>query len=412
MEASFEIAQAVLSLETESAFDVLTRARRLETRGRDVVHLEVGEPDFPTPGHIVEAGVRALRGWATRYAPPAGLPELRAAIADSMRDRGVVATPEQVIVTSGAKPMLFYALTALVTAGDEVLVPDPGFPIYRSVVTFAGGRPVGYPVTPARPSGLDPGEIARRITPRTRVLVLNSPHNPTGTAADGATLAALADLVCRYDLVVVSDEIYSRLLYEGEHRSIAALPELAGRTVIVDGFSKAYAMTGWRLGYGVMPPALARYVERLVINTTSCAPPFVQLAGLAALEGPQDCVAAMRAELVARRDLLVGRLNRVRGCTCAVPGGAFYAFPSFAPLLEELGLTADLFAAALLDEFGLACLAGTAFGPGGGGHLRLSFAASAASLKQALELLETVAEPVARPEYALRPARAGGEEGR
>jgi aspartate aminotransferase len=394
VEASFRIARPVLALETESAFDVLARARRLEARGRDVVHLEVGEPDFPTPGHIVEAGVRALRNRATRYAPPAGLPELREAIADAMRDRGVVATPEHVIVTSGAKPMLFYALTALVTSGDEVLVPDPGFRIYPSVVAFAGGRPVGYPVTPGRPSGLDPDEIAHRITPQTRVLVLNSPHNPTGTAVDGAVLTALAELICRHDLMVVSDEIYSRLLYDGEHRSIAALHRLAPRTVIVDGFSKAYAMTGWRLGYGVMPPALARHIERFVINTTSCAPPFVQLAGLAALEGPQECVGAMRVELAARRDLLVGRLNRLSGCACAVPSGAFYVFPSFAPLLRELGLTAALLAETLLDEFGLACLAGTAFGPGGADHLRLSFAASGASLQRALELLEIVAEAV------------------
>jgi aspartate aminotransferase len=395
MEASLQISRPVLDLGTESALELLTRAKRLEAAGRDVVHLEVGETDFPTPTHIIEAGVLGLRGWGTRYAPAAGLPALRAAIADSMRDRGVIVTPEQAIVTSGAKPMLFYALVALVSPDDEVLVPDPGFPIYPSVVAFAGGRPIGYPVHASRPSGLDPAEIAELITPRTRVLVLNSPHNPTGTAVEPGTLAELAELACRHDLTIVADEIYSRLLYEGQHRSIAALHSLAERTVVVDGFSKAYAMTGWRLGYGVMPAALARRIERFIINTTSCAPPFVQLAGVAALEGLQDCVADLRAELETRRNLLVSGLQRLPGCSCPVPKGAFYCFPSFEPVLEERGVTAHAFADMLLEDFGLACVAGTAFGPGGADHIRLSFAGSAHSLRRALELLKVATQPLA-----------------
>jgi aspartate aminotransferase len=395
MAVALQITEPVLALGTESAFEVFARARRLEACGRTVIHLELGEPDAPTPPHILAAGVRALRNGATRYAPPAGLPELRSAIADSLRDRGVIASPDHVIVTSGAKPMLFYALLALVSPGDAVLVPDPGFPIYRSVATFAGGRPLGYPVDAKWPGGINPEAIARLITHNTRVLVLNSPHNPTGTAIDAATLAELAELVCRHDLTVISDEIYHRLLFEGEHRSIAAFHGLAERTVIVDGFSKAYAMTGWRLGYGVMPVELARRIERFVINTTTCAPPFVQHAGIAALEGPQDCVMTLLDQLEAHRDLLVAGLNRL-GFACPVPRGAFYAFPSVAPLLRELGLPADLFAAALLDELGLACLPGTGFGPGGADHLRLSFVASTLDLERALERLKTASEPVAR----------------
>jgi aspartate aminotransferase len=396
MSVSLQIARPVLDLATEAAFDVAARARRLEACGRDIVHLELGEPDCSAPPHVVEAGVRALRAGKTRYAPPAGLPELRAAIADSMRDRGIAASPEHVIVTSGAKPMLFYALVALVNPGDEVLVPDPGFPIYPSVAEFAGGRPIRYRVDPALPGGIDPEEIAGRITARTRVLVLNSPHNPTGTAIEPATLATLADLVSRHDLAVVSDEIYHRLLFEGEHRSLASLYQLAERTVVVDGFSKAYAMTGWRLGYGVMPVELARRIERFVINTTSCAPPFVQLAGLAALDGPQDWVTALREQLKAHRDLLVAGLNRIPGFSCPRPRGAFYAFPSVRSLLEAHGLSGEEFAATLLDELGVACLAGAGFGPGGGDHLRLSFVASTVELERALASLELASEPVAR----------------
>lgn len=396
MSATIRLARQITQLGTESAFEVLARARQLEAAGRKVVHLELGEPDFPTPPHIVDAAIRAVRNGATRYAPAAGLPELREAIAESLVNRGVATGPERVVITSGAKPMLFYALVGLLETGDEALVPDPGFPIYESVVRFTGARAVGYSVDPARAGGIDVDEVASRISPRTRVLVLNSPHNPTGTVLEPSALEALAELARRHDLVVVSDEIYSRLVFEGQHVSIASLPEMAERTVIIDGFSKAYAMTGWRLGYGVMPLELARHVERAIINTTSCAPPFVQHAGLAALRGPQDSVREMLVELRARRDLLVAGLGRLDGCACAVPSGAFYAFPRVGNLARGLGLSVRGLADVLLEEFGLACLPGAAFGNGGAEHLRFSFATSREELGRALDALHLASSPGTR----------------
>jgi len=381
----------VAQLGTESAFEVLARARRMENLGREVLHLELGEPDFPTPPHIVEAGLRALRNGATKYAPAAGIPELRDAIAACAQTRGLAVSAENVLVTSGSKPMLYYALLALVHPGDEVLVPDPGFPIYESVVRFAGGVPVRYRVSLEQQEAISLGEIAERISPKTRVFILNTPHNPTGAVLNLGTAVGLAELVHRHDLTVISDEIYSRLVFGGRQGSIAALPEMTDRTVVVDGFSKAYAMTGWRLGYGIAPVELIRRLERFVVNTTSCAPPFVQQAGLAALTGPQDCVDQMREEYRARRDLLVCGLDHLDGVSCAMPRGAFYAFPRISEWLEELKLTTELFADVLLQEFGLACLPGTAFGPGGAEHLRLSFATSQVTLRRALELLRDTA---------------------
>ncbi|HXF95243.1 MAG TPA: pyridoxal phosphate-dependent aminotransferase [Gemmatimonadales bacterium] len=372
----------------EGALDVLAAARRLEAGGTDVVHLEIGEPGIPTPGHIVEAGVRALREGHTRYGPPQGLPELRAAVADSLASRGVRATPDEVVITPGAKPMITFALLAVLEPGDEVLVPDPGFPIYASVARFADARPVAYPLD--RPGGfqLSPDAIAERISARTRVLVLNLPHNPTGGAAEEAALDRVAALALRHDLVVITDEVYSRLRYDGAATSIAARPGLRARTVLVDGFSKAYAMTGWRLGYGVLPPALADRVTALIINSTTCTPAFVQLAGLVALTGPQDPVDAFVTALRARRDRLVRGLNAIPGISCPLPPGAFYAFPDVRPVLARAGLDTDAFAARLLSRYGVAALSGTAFGPGGDGHLRLSFAAPADAVERALERLE------------------------
>jgi len=382
----------IQQLGTETAFEVLARAKRLEALGRTVLHLEIGEPDFPTPPHIVEAGSRALWSGATKYAPAAGLAELREAIAQWVSRHGLSAGPENVLVTSGAKPMLFYALTALIEAGDEVLIPDPGFPIYESLVRFAFGRPVGYTVDAGRARAVDAAEIARKISHKTKVLVLNSPHNPTGAVLDSATLQALAQLVERHRLTVVSDEIYSQLVFEGEHRSIASLPGMAERTVVIDGLSKAYAMAGWRLGYGVLPVAMAHYIERYIINTTSCAPPFVQHAGIAALTGPQGCVDEMRDEYRTRRDFLVASLNRLKGVSCAVPRGAFYAFPNFSGVLRRTHAAVEQFTDALLDTFNLACLPGTAFGKGGAEHVRLSFAASLPTLEAALGVLRGIVE--------------------
>ncbi|MGH7499046.1 MAG: pyridoxal phosphate-dependent aminotransferase [Gemmatimonadales bacterium] len=391
------ISPHVAQLDTETAFEVLARARDLEAQGREILHLEIGEPDFPTPDHIVQAGIRALKAGATKYCPAAGLPELREAIAQSVHDRGLMASPENVLVTSGSKPMLFYAITALVRSGDEVLIPDPGFPIYESLVRFADALPVRYRVSAEAAQAIDPADIAARITPRTRVLVLNSPHNPTGAALDLSTAAALAELAIRHDLTVVSDEVYARLGYDCWRSSIATLPGMAERTVVVDGFSKTYAMTGWRLGYGVAPASLIRQLERFVINTTSCAPPFVQQAGIAALTGPQDCVLEMVMEYRVRRGLIVSGLDCLSGVSCSAPHGAFYAFPRISEWLEELDTTTELVASVLLDAFGLACLPGTAFGPGGAGHLRFSFATSRETIHRALEVLRLVSPSALEP---------------
>jgi aspartate/methionine/tyrosine aminotransferase len=377
------------SLGTESAYVVLDAARQLEAAGHRVVHLEIGEPDVPTAPHVVEAGIRALREGKTRYAVAAGVPEFRDAVAQSLASRGVRAAAENVIVTPGAKPMIFCAALALINPGDEVLCPDPGFPIYESVARFAGGTPVYYPLAKDRGFAPDVSAIAERITPRTRVLILNLPHNPTGGVATPDDLARLAALAERHNLWVISDEVYWHITYGKHADSIAALPGMAERTVIVDGFSKGYSMTGWRLGYGVMPLSLAGPMTTLIINNLSCTATFVQYAGLAALQGPQDSVHRWVASLRVKRDLLVGGLNALEGVSCATPAGAFYAFPDMTGLLERTGLTCESFAERLLTEAHIAVLAGTAFGPGGEGHLRLSYAADPANLNLALERIRS-----------------------
>jgi aspartate aminotransferase len=386
------------TLGTEEAYVVLAAARGLEAQGHKVVHLEIGEPDMPTPPHVVEAGVRALRDGLTRYALPAGVPELRDAIARSLALRGVRARPENVVVTPGAKPALFCTALALVAAGDEVLCPDPGFPIYQSVVRFAGGRAVYYPLDESREFAPHVEAIADRVTPRTRVLILNLPHNPTGGVATARDLAALADLAQRHDLWVISDEVYGQIRYDGRRDSIAALPGMSDRTVIVDGFSKGYSMTGWRLGYAVVPAPLTDRMTTLVINNISCTATFVQYAGIAALEGPQDAVKKMVTGLGAKRDLLVQGLSAIDGVRCATPAGAFYCFPDIGGVLGRTGLTCESFAQRLLDEQHTAVLAGTAFGPGGEGHLRLCYATERGELERALAAIRqfvTTLAPVA-----------------
>jgi len=375
----------VNALSGEGAFEVLAAARRLEDAGRHVVHREIGEPNGTTPSHVVEAGVRALRDGHTRYVNPAGLPALRDAIAASLAWRGVRATSDHVVVVPGAKPMLFYALLAVLEPGDEVLVPDPGFPIYASVVRFAGAVPVGYPLDAA--GGVDVARLAALVRPRTRALVVNLPGNPTGGVASPDALHAIAELALRHDLTVVSDEVYGRIRYDGGADSIAALPGMLERTVIVDSFSKTYSMTGWRLGFGVLPAALVERVTMLVINGTSCTPPFVQLAGLAALTGSQESVAVAARRLEGRRDWLVDGLNSLTGVRCTRPDGAFYAFPDVRKIEERAGLSTEQLAARLLEEHGVAVLPGTGFGPGGAGHLRLSFDVPVADLDLALERL-------------------------
>jgi aspartate aminotransferase len=373
-------------LGTETAFDVLARARALEAQGRRILHLEIGEPDFPTPAHIVEAGVRALRDGHTRYGPPPGLPALREAICERLlAERGVRATPDEVVVTPGAKPILFLAILATVGAGDEVLVPDPGFPIYESVVRFAGARVVPVPVREESGFSLDVDAAERLVTPRTRMLIFNSPANPTGGGTTQRDLERIAALAQRHDLWVVADEIYARISYEEPHTSIAALPGMRDRVILSDGFSKAYAMTGWRLGFGVVPRRLAEPLTRLVINSNSCTAAFVQLAGVEALRGTQEPVDRMVAEFRRRRDLVVSALGAIPGVRCAMPRGAFYAFPD----VRALPISAGELASRLLEEHGIATLSGTAFGPGGDGHLRISYVSAPEVLTEALERIRS-----------------------
>jgi aspartate/methionine/tyrosine aminotransferase len=379
------IAERVFQLGTETALDVMAKAHALEARGRSVIHLEVGEPDFPTPGHIVEAGVRALRDGYTRYGPPAGLPELREAIcAELLESRGLRAGPERIVVAPGAKPLIFFGILAAVSPGDEVLIPDPGFPIYASMVRFCGGVPVPvpprlFPEDDARALDLD--ALERAITPRTRMVIFNAPSNPTGAVVPPDDLRRLANLSERHDLWVMADEIYRRISYGEPPGSIAALPGMGERTIVVDGFSKCYAMTGWRLGFGLFPPALAPHVVRLVINSNTCTASFVQRAGLAALTGPQDPVREMTAEFRRRRDAIVARLRGIPRVRCSSPAGAFYAFPD----VRGLPISAAALADRLLEEEGVAILDGAGFGQSGAGHLRFSFASSLANLEEAAD---------------------------
>ena len=380
------LAARVDQLSGEGALDVFRRAMELEHAGRSIVHLELGAPDVDAPAHVVDAAVAALRAGDARYVAPQGLPELREAIAADVRSRGIAASADQVIVTPSAKTAVFYAMLATVEPGSEVLVPDPGFPIYPSMARFAGGVPVGYALDADNAPDVD--DIAMRINSRTRVLCLNSPNNPTGGALDAADMARLAELVARHDLRVVTDDIYSRLVFEGGRApSIAAFDGARGarsRTMLVDGFSKTYAMTGYRLGYLVVPRP---WVERLVtmsVNGHTCVPPFIQRAGIAALTGPQDMVATQIAAYRARRDLLVRGLNELPGVKCPVPAGAFYVFPDFSALLTARGLTSRAFADRLLEEHGVAAIDGAAFGSRGEGCLRLSFASAQADLDAAV----------------------------
>jgi aspartate aminotransferase len=376
------LAERMGRLGTESAFEVLARARALEAQGRDVIHLEIGEPDFETPASVVEAGREALANGWTHYGPAAGDPELRAAIAvrtNTLRGTGYV--PEQVIVTPGAKPVMFFTMLALVGAGDEVIYPDPGFPIYRSMIDFAGATAIPIPLREMHGFGLDIDELERLITPRTRLLIVNTPGNPTGGVVPPPDLERVAKLAVEHDLWVLSDEIYSELVFDGEHVSLASFPGMAERTILLDGFSKTFAMTGWRLGYGIVPPGLVDPFTRLMVNSVSCASVAVQRAGLAALTGPQEEVAVMREAFHRRRDLVVAGLNAIPGLTCSTPAGAFYVFPN----ISATGRTSAEFANGLLQEQGVATIAGTSFGGHGEGYIRLSTANSDENLSRAID---------------------------
>lgn len=375
-------ASRLATISGEGALDVLSRAAVLEAEGRSIAQLAIGEPHFDVAPHIAEAAVAALHEGDARYGPPAGLAALRGAIAATLGRRHVAASAEDVIVTPGAKPMLLYAFLAAVQPGADVLIPDPGFPIYPSLTRFTGGVPVGYRLDASRAFVPDVADIAARITSRTRVLVLNAPHNPTGGSIDAHTLEEIAELVLRHDLLVISDEIYGQVAYEGEGTpTIAALPGLRDRTILVDGFSKAYAMTGYRLGYGLVPGWLVRQLTTLVVNGHTCTPPFVQRAGIAALTGPQDNVRSMVAELRRRRDAVVAGLNAIPGVRCATPSGAFYAFPDVSEIIAATGLTAPQLARTLLEEHGVALLPGNGFGAAGASHFRISFAGTADAVR-------------------------------
>ncbi len=371
-------------LGTEGAFEVLVRAQELEARGKEIIHLEIGEPDFPTAPHIVEAATRALRDGWTRYGPSAGLTELRQAVAEDAGQRcGIRVDPAEVVITPGAKPILFFTILALVEPGDEVL--NPGFPTYESVTRFAGGRAVPYALLEERDFEVNVEEILKKITGRTRLVILNSPHNPTGGVMGRDEVARLARGLEGRDVSVLSDEIYSRLIYEGEPTSLAQFPAIKDRTIILDGFSKTYAMTGWRLGYGVMRADLARQVALLATNANSCTASFTQIAGVEALRGDQSGVDRMREEFRRRRGVIVEGLNGIRGFRCRQPHGAFYAFPN----ITGTGRDSTWLADALLNEAGVACLAGTAFGSAGEGYLRFSFANSVENIQKALERIES-----------------------
>ncbi|GAB5471008.1 MAG: pyridoxal phosphate-dependent aminotransferase [Rhodospirillales bacterium] len=377
-------------LGTESAFEVLARAETLRRQGRDVVSLAIGQPDLPTPPHIVEAAVKALRDGHHGYTGATGILPLRQAIAADLQRRHGVASvdPERIVVVPGGKVTLFFACLALVEPGSEVIYPDPGFPIYRSLIDYCGGRAVPLALKAEQDFAVDPEALAELITDKTRLIILNSPGNPTGGVTGPEATAAIAKLVAAQpQTALLSDEIYSRLLYDGaEHRSFLAFPELAEQLILLDGFSKTFAMTGWRLGYGLWPERLITGVTRLAINAHSCVNAPTQWAGIAALEGPQDAVTAMRALFDRRRRLLIAGLRQIPGLRTAMPGGAFYAFPS----VTETGWSDKALEVALLEEAGLATLAGSAFGPAGAGHLRLSYAASEAAIGQALERLAAV----------------------
>jgi len=380
-------AERMSRLGTESAFEVLARARALERQGKEIIHLEIGEPDFDTPAHIRDAAKRALDGGATHYGPAAGLPELREAIAkDVGATRGIPVTPEEIVVTPGAKPIMYFVITALVNPGDEVIYPNPGFPIYESVINFVGGVPVPIPLREETGFGFDLDVLERSASSRTKLIIINSPQNPTGGVLEPDQLGRIAEIARRYRIPVLADEIYKSFLYEGEFASITRFPGMEGLVIILDGFSKAYAMTGWRLGYGVMPVALAEHVTRLMVNSNSCTASFTQLAGIAALQGDQTPVADMLAEFKRRRDLVVAGLNKLPGVSCRSPRGAFYAFPNVKGLKRPSSEVAE----ALLNEAGVAVLGGTAFGQYGEGYLRLSYANSEANLRLALERMRPV----------------------
>jgi len=385
--APFSLADRMTKLGTESAFEVLARARAMEATGARVIHLEIGEPDFPTAPHIVDAAIEAMRAGQTHYVPAPGIPPLREAVTSFLERTGRMQTsPDRVIVTPGAKPIMFFTIMALCGEGDEVLYPDPSFPMYESITAFAGAVGVPIPLREDNDFRIDTAELERLVTDRSKLLIINSPHNPCGSALTRADCEAIADIAQRHDLIVLSDEVYWAIRYgAAPHASVLDVDGMADRTILLDGWSKTFAMTGWRLGFGVFPPALVEPVTRLVINSVSCTSAFSQYAAIAALDGPWAPVAEMVAEFARRRDVIVAGLNAIPGFRCVEPQGAFYAFPS----ITGTGLTAAQLQARLLADAGVAALAGTAFGAFGAGFLRFSYANSVENIRAALDAITT-----------------------
>jgi aspartate/methionine/tyrosine aminotransferase len=376
------LAKRMARLGTETAFEVLVRARALEATGRDIVHLEIGEPDFDTPANIIGAATDALHKGFTHYGPSAGLPQLREAIAEYVSEtRRVDATPHEVVVVPGGKPIIFFCILALAEEGDEVIYPNPGFPIYESMINYVGAKAVPIQLREEMDFRLDVAELKGLINERTKLLILNSPQNPTGGVLTQQDIADIAGAIGHRNIMVLTDEIYSRLIFEGEHHSIMSVDGMKDRCILLDGFSKTYAMTGWRMGYGVMRADLATHIARLMTNSNSCTASFTQIAGVEALRGPQASVEAMCAEFKRRRDVMVAGLNEIKGFSCLLPKGAFYVFPN----IKKTGWASKKLADALLDDAGVAALSGTAFGDFGEGYLRFSVANSIENIEKALD---------------------------
>lgn len=391
-------ADRMANLGTETAFEVLAEVKRLEAQGKDIVSFAIGEPDFATPENIKEAGIAAIRADETHYGPSAGLMQLREAVAEYISEtRGIPVDPEEVVITPGAKPIIFFTILATVNPGDEVLFPSPGFPIYESVIRFVGGRPVPLPLLEEKGFEFDVEQMRSLVTPRTKLIILNSPHNPTGGMLSPEALEAVAEIALEYDLWVLSDEVYSRIVFSGEFASIASIPDMKERTILLDGFSKTYAMTGWRLGYGVMNRDLAVDIARLETNSESCTATFTQLAGVEALRGPQDATRAMVEKFRHRRDLIVRGLNSIKGISCLTPKGAFYVFPNVTQACRNLGLKdAKALQQKLLYEAGVAVLPRTSFGQRlpdeKEEYIRLSYATSEAQIEEGLERMRRLLE--------------------
>jgi aspartate/methionine/tyrosine aminotransferase len=380
------LASRMARLGTETAFEVLVKAKALEAQGRDIIHLEIGEPDFDTPDNIIDAACDALHKGFTHYGPSAGLPQLREAIAQHVSEtRRVDVTPDEVVVVPGGKPIIFFSILALAQDGDEIIYPNPGFPIYESMINYVGAKAVPIRLREELDFRLDVEELAGLINDRTKLIILNSPQNPTGGVLEKNDIEAAAKALGDRNVMVLSDEIYSRLIFEGEHHSIMSLDGLKERTILLDGFSKTYAMTGWRMGYGVMRVDLATHISRLMTNSSSCTASFTQVAGIEALRGSQESVDQMRDEFKKRRDVMVAGLNKIKGFSCQLPHGAFYVFPN----ITETGWPSKKLADALLDDAGVAALSGTAFGLFGEGYLRFSVANSIDNIEKALDRVST-----------------------